>query len=154
MKNLAALFAVFAVAVSAETPQAVVMKNGAEIMAAIIEKGKQKTNPNAPTNVSLTVRDGYRISFVRRELPGVPLVHTGDGKASELHYILDGSLIFVTGGTIVKTTGGAGVQGLAIEGGVTHHLTKGDVIFVPDGVAHWYKEITSPVTYLEVRFEK
>jgi hypothetical protein len=31
-------------------------------------------------------------------------------------------------------------------------IKKGDVIIVPAGSAHWYKEVTTPITYLEVRF--
>ena len=63
----------------------------------------------------------------------------------ELHDIIEGTGVVVTGGTIVRGTA-------KIEGGETHAVKKGDVILVPSGSAHWYKEVTTPITYLEVRF--
>ena len=41
---------------------------------------------------------------------------------------------------------------LALEGGVTHELRKGDAMLVPPNTPHWYKQIDSTVTCLEARF--
>ena len=155
MKTLAILLV--AAAASAQTPQpTLVVKHDAEMIAALMQKVKANGQPDL-TNVALAVGEGYRVSFVHRAAPGAALVHAGTGTATEVHYILEGSATFVTGGTIVNPTrgaGGSGAQAATIEGGVTHHLTKGDIAFVPPGVPHWYKEILSPVTYLEVRFDE
>jgi hypothetical protein len=51
------------------------------------------------------------------------------------------------GGTVVKSSSGA-----VVEGGVSRHVTKGDVIVVPADTPHWYKDVEGSVTYLEVRF--
>ena len=32
-------------------------------------------------------------------------------------------------------------------------MTKGDVVFIPAGTPHWYKDVEESVTYLEVRFD-
>jgi mannose-6-phosphate isomerase-like protein (cupin superfamily) len=90
--------------------------------------------------------DQHRINVVNRVSPGTPLAHAGN---SEVHYIIDGTAIVIIGGTISRASGVA-----IIEGGETRKVSKGDVIFVPAGVPHWYKEVQGTVTYLEVRFEE
>jgi quercetin dioxygenase-like cupin family protein len=35
--------------------------------------------------------------------------------------------------------------------GETHHLTKGDVIVIPDSVPHWWQQIQEPVIYFTVK---
>jgi len=102
--------------------------------------GNQSSSPIANT-------DQYRINIVHREKAAGALAHEGN---TELHYIIEGTGIIVTGGTIVRGTGG--INSTTIQGGETHAVKKGDVILVPSGSAHWYKEVTTPITYLEVRF--
>jgi quercetin dioxygenase-like cupin family protein len=69
---------------------------------------------------------------------------------TELHDIIEGTGVVVTGGTIVRGTDG--IKRATIQCGATHAVRKGDVIIVPSGSPHWYKEVTTPITYLEVRF--
>ena len=102
--------------------------------------GNQSTSPIANT-------DQYRINIVHREKAAGALAHEGN---TELHYIIEGTGVVVTGGTIVR--GADGINSATIQGGETHAVRKGDVIIVPAGSAHWYKEVTTPITYLEVRF--
>src|SRR5215470_12323166 len=102
--------------------------------------GNQSTSPIANT-------DQYRINIVHREKAAGALAHE---RNTELHYIIEGTGIVVTGGTIVRGTGG--INSATIEGGEMHAVKKGDVLLVPSGSAHWYKEVTTPITYLEVRF--
>ncbi|HKT80270.1 MAG TPA: hypothetical protein VJP86_08610 [Vicinamibacterales bacterium] len=40
-----------------------------------------------------------------------------------------------------------------IEGGESRHVGKGDIVLVPAGMPHWYKDLDGTITYLEVRFE-
>jgi len=87
----------------------------------------------------------YRINLVHRGKADNALAHVG---YHEAHYIVDGSGIVVLGGKLVKTPDGKTV----IEGGEEHHVKKGDVIVVPDGTPHWYKQVDSSITYLEERF--
>ena len=117
-----------------------IYKSDAELTATLKKaiaaaNGNQSSSPIANT-------DQYRINIVHREKAAGALAHEGN---TELHYIIEGTGIVVTGGTIVRGTA-------KIEGGETHAVKKGDVILVPSGSAHWYKEVTTPITYLEVRF--
>jgi quercetin dioxygenase-like cupin family protein len=56
----------------------------------------------------------------------------------------------VTGGTIVP---GADGRPASIASGVTQRVVKGDVIVVPANSPHWYSQIDSTITYLEVRWQ-
>jgi quercetin dioxygenase-like cupin family protein len=44
--------------------------------------------------------------------------------------------------------------GTDITGGETHQLTRGDVITIPAGVPHWFKEVQQPFTYYMVKIVK
>jgi mannose-6-phosphate isomerase-like protein (cupin superfamily) len=69
--------------------------------------------------------------------------------ATELHFILEGSATFVTGGKIISP---AGAGGPVIEGGMARIVHKGDAIIVPPDTPHWYRHVDGALTYLEVRF--
>ena len=43
------------------------------------------------------------------------------------------------------------VRGTAIEHGESRRLGKGDVIIVPSGTPHWFKEVDGPVLYYVVK---
>lgn len=90
----------------------------------------------------------YRVGVVHRKKPGAAIAHRG---WTELHYVLDGSATIVTGGTIVRAANGA-AGGSSINGGETRRMHKGDVVIVPAGSSHWYKDVQGGITYLEVRF--
>ena len=62
----------------------------------------------------------------------------------------------MTGGTMVgaKQTAPDERRAAKIEGGQTHHLTKGDVIVVPAGIPHWFKEVPTSVSYYVVKVLK
>jgi hypothetical protein len=138
-----------AVFAASDAPPAV-YKSASDLMTVLKEniakaKGGQSDSP-------IDNPGPYRINVVRRSEPGNAMAHaTGPAKGTEVHYIIDGSATVVTGGTIVRpTTPGATPS---IEGGVTHHLGKGDVLVIPAGTPHWYKEVNGSITYLEVRFD-
>ena len=67
--------------------------------------------------------------------------------------MLEGTTTFVTGGSVVdaKTTAPEEIRGTAIEHGESHRLGKGDVIIVPSGTPHWFKEVDGPVLYYVVK---
>ena len=98
------------------------------------------------TTAAISNTDQYRINIVHRANPAGAIAHAGN---TELHYIIEGSGTVVTGGTIVR---GADGQPATIAKGVTQHVTKGDVIIVPANSPHWYSQIDSTITYLEVRW--
>lgn len=129
-------------------------KSGAGLLAVV--KSKAATSPGQ-ADAPVDNEDAYRINVVRRGIPGNAMAHaTGPAKGNEVHYIIDGAATVVTGGTIVRPAGaraGRGGAGAIIEGGVTHHLVKGDVLVIPEGTPHWYKDVEGSVTYLEMRFD-
>jgi glc operon protein GlcG len=93
---------------------------------------------------------GYKVHASRRDAPGVAEVHLWE---TDVIYVLDGEATFVTGGTMVepKSTEPGQVRGSVIEGGVEHHLAKGDVIVVPNNQPHWFKEVQAPFLYFVVK---
>jgi mannose-6-phosphate isomerase-like protein (cupin superfamily) len=120
-------------------------KSGAELME-ILKKNMSPTGEMTTSAVSNT--DQYRINVVHRSKPAGAIAHPGN---TELHYIIEGSATVVTGGTIKRPAAGSN-EVASIEGGVTKHVTKGDVVIIPENSAHWYKEIDGQITYLEVRW--
>jgi mannose-6-phosphate isomerase-like protein (cupin superfamily) len=103
----------------------------------------REKNAGAQT-AAVSNTDQYRINVVHRTQAGAPLTHAGN---TELHHIIEGAPTVVTGGTVMRSPSGA-----TVEGGVSRHVTKGDVILVPADTPHWYKDVEGSITYLEVRF--
>ncbi|MCK6459943.1 MAG: cupin domain-containing protein [Planctomycetes bacterium] len=68
-------------------------------------------------------------------------------------HVLEGTATFVTGGKVVdgKATDDLEIRGPSIEGGETHVLSKGDVIVVPKGTPHWFREVEGPFLYFVVK---
>ena len=58
-----------------------------------------------------------------------------------------------TGGTAVnaKATAPDELRGAEIAGGETRQLKKGDVMIVPAGVPHWFKDVSNPFLYCVVK---
>ena len=129
------------------------LKSAAELAAALHQSmakgGDQSTAPIANES-------HYRINIVRRDKPGPAMAHaTGPAKGTEVHYIIDGGATVVTGGTLIRPAGEGRSPAAAsrIDNGVERHVAKGDVLVIPAGTPHWYKDVDGSVTYLEVRFD-
>lgn len=92
----------------------------------------------------------YKVHASRREAGGQSEVHTHE---TDIFYMLEGSATFVTGGTLVdgKTIAPGEIRGTAIRGGETRRITKGDVIIIPAGTPHWFKDVQGPVLYYVVK---
>ena len=92
----------------------------------------------------------YMVHASRRDAAGQAEVHVRD---ADIIYVLEGSTTFVTGGTVVdgKTTAPDEIRGTRIDGGESRRLGKGDVIIVPNGTPHWFKEVDGPVLYYVVK---
>lgn len=97
----------------------------------------------------IEVRD-YKIHASRREGPGQVEVHTRD---TDIAYVLQGSATLVTGGAAVglKEIGAEELRGSAIRGGETRELRPGDVVVIPNGTPHWFKEVKAPFLYYVVK---
>ena len=94
----------------------------------------------------------YTVMTAHREKSGAATaeLHQRD---TDVFYIVDGSATFVTGGKMLdsKNTGPNEVRGSGIDGGDTRELNKGDVIIIPAGVPHWFKEVKSSFNYFVVK---
>jgi mannose-6-phosphate isomerase-like protein (cupin superfamily) len=113
----------------------------------------EKVAPAVVKGGALAKGDGYTVSGVHRAKAGQVEVHE---KETDIFYITDGSATFVTGGTMVggKTTKTGQMLGTDIQGGETHQLSKGDVITIPAGTPHWFKEVPASVSYYMVKVIK
>jgi glc operon protein GlcG len=89
---------------------------------------------------------GYKVNASRRDAPGQAEIHT---RATDVIYVVEGSATFVTGGRTVdpKEIAPNEIRGRAIEGGEAHQISKGDVVVVPAGLPHWFKEVRGPFLY-------
>ena len=92
----------------------------------------------------------YMVHASHREAAGVAEVHELD---TDIIYVLKGTATFVTGGTAVdtKTIAPHEIRGTTIKDGETRQIVPGDVIIVPNGVPHWFKEVPSPLDYYVVK---
>jgi glc operon protein GlcG len=92
----------------------------------------------------------YMVHASRRDAAGEAEVHVRD---TDIIHVLEGATMFVTGGTVVdgRTTAPDEIRGRAIQDGETRRLSKGDVIVVPNGTPHWFREVDGPVLYYVVK---
>jgi mannose-6-phosphate isomerase-like protein (cupin superfamily) len=70
--------------------------------------------------------------------------------------MVEGEATLVVGGTMVepRRTAPNQMRAPSIQGGTTHHLSKGDVITIPAKTPHWFKEVpTKTVAYYAVNIE-
>jgi quercetin dioxygenase-like cupin family protein len=95
----------------------------------------------------------YSASVLRRTAAGQSEVHV---KEVDIFYVVDGEATFVTGGTMVggKETRPNQLLGTGIDGGQVHQLKKGDVIVIPAGVPHWFKDVPKSINYYTVKVIK
>jgi unsaturated rhamnogalacturonyl hydrolase len=99
-------------------------------------------------------KDGQRYWVItgKRDKPGQSELHEKD---TDVFYILQGSATFVTGGKMLepKTTAPGEVRGSGIDGGEVRTLSKDDVIIIPAGVPHWFKDVQGTFLYFVVKVE-
>jgi quercetin dioxygenase-like cupin family protein len=95
----------------------------------------------------------YTVSGIKRVKPGEVEIHDHE---TDIFYVTDGEATFVTGGTIVggKQTAPGQTRGTDLHGGQTVQLKKGDVITIPAGVPHWFKDVSPSISYLTVKVIK
>ena len=88
-----------------------------KVAAALAKGGPLIENPNTPAAI--------KVSGSHREKAGVVEVHT---KETDIFYVSDG-------------------QATLIAGGRTFHLIKGDIMVIPAGAPHWFKEVPKSISY-------
>jgi mannose-6-phosphate isomerase-like protein (cupin superfamily) len=101
----------------------------------------------------LVTAPDFLVQGSHRTANGQPELHD---KETDIFYITDGSATFITGGKLTgdKVTKPGQRLGGTIAGGEAHQLTKGDIITIPAGTPHWFKEVPKSVSYLVVKVLK
>ncbi|NOT47993.1 MAG: hypothetical protein HOP17_09650 [Acidobacteria bacterium] len=94
--------------------------------------------------------ENYMVHASRREKSGLAEVHDLD---TDIIYVLDGAATIVTGGTSIdpKTVEPNEHRGTSIDGGEIRQLKKGDVLIIPKGTPHWFKQVDGTFLYYVVK---
>jgi glc operon protein GlcG len=94
--------------------------------------------------------ENYMVHASRREKAGMSEVHELD---TDIIYVFDGTATIVTGGKSVdsKQVAQSEFRGTSIDGGETRNLKKGDVLIVPKGTPHWFKQVDGAFLYYVVK---
>ena len=92
----------------------------------------------------------YMVHASHRDKAGVVEIHEFD---TDIVYVLKGSAQLITGGTPVgtKTIAPHEFRAPTVSGGDTRKLVPGDVVIIPNGVPHWFKEVEAPFDYYVVK---
>jgi mannose-6-phosphate isomerase-like protein (cupin superfamily) len=100
----------------------------------------------------VTAKD-FTVQGIHRAGPGQVEIHA---KETDIFYVTDGEATIVTGGTMVggRQTAPNQLRGSDVKGGESRHLRKGDVIVIPAGVPHWFKEVSPSIDYLTIKVIK
>ncbi len=92
----------------------------------------------------------YMVHASHREQAGMVEVHELD---TDILYVLKGRATLVTGGTPVgaQTVGPHEVRAPTVKGGDRRPLAPGDVVIIPNGVPHWFSDVSAPFDYYVVK---
>jgi len=105
--------------------------------------GKQGGNPLVPG-------EAYRVQTDRRTANGNIEIHE---KETDIFYVMDGSATLIAGGTAVepKATLPGQMTAKNIMNNQTYNLKKGDIVVIPAGQPHWFKQVNGFINYLTVK---
>ena len=92
----------------------------------------------------------FMVHASRRDAAGMAEVHDRD---TDIIHVLHGGATIVTGGRVVggRATAPDEERGASIEGGSERRLAEGDVLVVPKGVPHWFRDVDGPFLYYVVK---
>ncbi len=127
-----------------------------------------KNAPPSPPDRQLRVVDmgkyNLGVGIIRRgptnEKPGDPIPVLWHDYTPEIYYITSGSGVLTTGGVIEgrrpdqgvpNVMNGPGGNGTAGRGSYSRRVSAGDIIIVPNKVAHGWSQVTDHVEYLSFR---
>ena len=97
--------------------------------------------------------DVFSVTMLHRTAP-TTTIH---GTLSDLYVVQEGSATLVTGGSLVDpqpATRPGDQRGSAIRGGTERVIGPGDVVFIPPGMAHGFRDFADAgsITYLNIHF--
>lgn len=92
----------------------------------------------------------YKVHASHRDEPGTVEIHEKD---TDIIYMLDGTATLVTGGAVLdrKRIEPEEIRGSNVRGGESRKISRGDVIVIPHGTPHWFKEVNGPIDYYVVK---
>jgi mannose-6-phosphate isomerase-like protein (cupin superfamily) len=125
---------------------------GGGVPAAVHYIGHEKVTATMAKGGAIVSDPGLIVLANRREAGPVEY----HDRTNHVFIMVEGEATFITGGTMVdaKRTAPDQMRAASIEGGETHHLTKGDVITIPAKTPHWFKDVpTKTVAYYAVNIE-
>jgi len=108
--------------------------------------GKANANPIVPG-------DGYEVQTNRRVKNGNIEIHV---KETDIFYVMAGSATILVGGTAVepKETRANQMTAKDMQNPQSYDLNKGDVLVIPAGTPHWFKQVNGSIDYLVVKHVK
>src|SRR5262245_24000980 len=116
----------------------------------VVHFDHDKVSAAFATGSPLLITNNFKVQTGHRTGPGEVEIHERD---TDVFYILEGTATFVTGGKAVepRTTSAGEIRAKEITGGEERKLTKGDVIVIPKGVPHWFKQVDGTFVYFVVK---
>jgi mannose-6-phosphate isomerase-like protein (cupin superfamily) len=104
---------------------------------------KKNANPLIPG-------DAYNVQTNKRTANGNIEIHE---KETDIFYVMDGSATIIVGGTAVepRPTRPGQMTAKDIQNGQSYNLKKGDVLVIPAGTPHWFKQVNGSINYLTVK---
>jgi len=110
----------------------------------------EKVNATFTKGGPLIETDTYKVQASRRDRDGQAEVHARD---TDIFWIQEGTATLVTGGEVVngKETAPDERRGETITSGKEQRVAKGDIITIPNGVPHMFKDVKAPFVYYTVK---
>ncbi len=102
------------------------------------------------TDATLLSDTEFRVNASHRTGPGEAEVHVTD---TDIFYVLRGRAELIVGGKVSDphALSADEIRGSKIEGGEAHTIGQGDVVTIPRGVPHWFKQVSTPFTYYVIK---
>lgn len=139
----------FGTVAMAQHPEPMHTYTSAADIDSLIAKAKSERTHNQPTVTENVLRVmPYQASLEYRASVGPAAVHE---KEAEFFYVIDGSAVLTTGGKLTEEKrNGDNLTGMAIEGGKTQNVAKGDFIVVPENTPHWFGTINGTLVLMSL----
>lgn len=93
---------------------------------------------------------GYKVDAGRRTSPGEVEFHAS---VTDIMHVQSGTATVVIGGEMVnaREVKPGEVRADSIKGGTAYALSPGDVLVIPNGQPHWFKDVPGPFEYYVVK---
>src|SRR6266403_114176 len=102
------------------------------------------------TDATLLSDADFRVNTSHRAGPGEAEVHVND---TDIFYVLKGRAELIVGGKVSDphALSATEIRGSKIEGGEVRTIEQGDVVTIPRGIPHWFKQVSTPFRYYVIK---